>query len=773
MTGFSPYPTGLQFAEAIQNPQIAFRNGMLASGTVVLNKLGLPKAISGNFASVFQVRTGVKLYAVKCFTTDVPQRDSRYAAVHNYLGKVHAGWKVDFDYRPDGILVAGTHYPLLAMEWVSGQTLIPWLDRNVADRGAVRSMADSFAAIVTDLQSHGVAHGDLQHENLLVDSTGQLRLIDYDGMYIPSIRHLGAAERGHRNYQHPDRNLEFDNSLDNFASWVLYASLIILALEPSYWRSMRTPGDDKLLFDKTDYTDPRRSGALARLRSGSADVRRIERTLTELFAMDLADVPPLATQELFASSAGGWWRRSSAPIASPRSANVPQTERWWLDSAADGQGLPDWVRDHKGTEGGGTASPRTPPSGQQRKRSTSRRHTLYITLLLALIVGMSSVPLWGHISREATGGSGMNPDAQSSYGSGRDEPSMGEATATDIIGGGRSEDSGSATFPSTAFGAVLVGDCLDVDSSGHIGVPHGECADGLIVAGRVALDEEEYPGESAIASIAEGHCHSLVAKFLGVVPRDVGLSTAYYAVSEEEWSASDGSVVCLVSAPGSMPGPVPISSTPAVLRHHPTAGTCVGSDGAMVPCESSHRYESMGVVITPDIPSLESVYKRCHLRAAVYLQRPVLAAPSTTAVGTVTEEGEALVCALAPGTGETRLGSLRASPAYSEMGLLPQIDSGEPACGRTSELEISPGQFQIDLVDCDSPHDVEWFAIADSNAGCRSYSPAISRVLRDVPGSDVISTLSGGATHPVGCAVAFTDLVSGWRMEECWPIGCL
>jgi thiamine kinase-like enzyme len=37
------------------------------------------------------------------------------------------------------------------------------------------------------LNRAGVAHGDLQHGNILV-ANGKPKLIDYDGMYVPALR---------------------------------------------------------------------------------------------------------------------------------------------------------------------------------------------------------------------------------------------------------------------------------------------------------------------------------------------------------------------------------------------------------------------------------------------------------------------------------------------------------------------------------------------------------------------------------------------------------
>ena len=51
------WPQAQEYNEAIQNPNTAFLDADLRRGTVRQNKLGLPKAISGGFASVYEVTT--------------------------------------------------------------------------------------------------------------------------------------------------------------------------------------------------------------------------------------------------------------------------------------------------------------------------------------------------------------------------------------------------------------------------------------------------------------------------------------------------------------------------------------------------------------------------------------------------------------------------------------------------------------------------------------------------------------------------------------------
>jgi len=83
-----------------------------------------------------------------------------------------------------------------------------------------------------EMRFAGIAHGDLQHGNIIM-CNHELRLVDYDGMYVPAMKNFMASELGHPNYQHPARAPHhFGPYLDNFSAWVIYASIKALQVDP-------------------------------------------------------------------------------------------------------------------------------------------------------------------------------------------------------------------------------------------------------------------------------------------------------------------------------------------------------------------------------------------------------------------------------------------------------------------------------------------------------------------------------------------------------------
>ena len=338
------YPTGVQYRESLQNPQNAFKNLLLRGGTLKLDPLGMPRAISGAFASVFSVTAADgRTWAVKCFTRNVGDQGTRYRAIADALRPLAFGWKVDFQYEDDGVLVAGRWYPVLRMQWVQAQSLISFIEGNLWNPAALAQVANNFAAAVSDLRQAGLAHGDLQHGNILVAPDRSIRIIDYDGMYVPALASAGATEKGHVNYQSPLRTgPEWGPHLDRFSSWVIYASLVLLTIDPTLWPRLHQDGDEALLLRADDFAAPQQSPLLSALATtGEADLVGATSVLARVLgARNLDDIPLL----------------DPAALPAPSHANAYSTTP--TPPSAAPAGLPSWV-----TDAASTTAQSPPPSG--------------------------------------------------------------------------------------------------------------------------------------------------------------------------------------------------------------------------------------------------------------------------------------------------------------------------------------------------------------------------------------------------------------------------
>ncbi|HEY2252674.1 MAG TPA: hypothetical protein VGH74_16485, partial [Planctomycetaceae bacterium] len=296
------WPTPQDYNEAIQNPRSCFGDEELRAGAPELTPLGLPKPISGAFASVYQMNCApgcaTGRWAVRCFLREVSDHQARYQAISEHLQKVKLPSMVGFEFLSQGIRIRGTWYPILKMEWIDGEPLNSYIERNLANPAALAALTTQWRETLTALRQAQIAHGDLQHGNVLV-SDGRIRLIDYDGMYVPALAGLVSHEEGHRNYQHPSRSgKEFGLHLDAFSGWVVLLSLVALGVDPRLWQRLNA-GDECLLLRRDDFENPLGSKAFqAILAARTPELRFIARQVQSFLGLPPSQVPALDTVAL-------------------------------------------------------------------------------------------------------------------------------------------------------------------------------------------------------------------------------------------------------------------------------------------------------------------------------------------------------------------------------------------------------------------------------------------------------------------------------------------
>ncbi|HWQ68392.1 MAG TPA: hypothetical protein VN494_00325 [Patescibacteria group bacterium] len=316
-----PWPTPQDYNEALQNPRMAFSDHELRAGQAEADMLGLPRARSGSFATVYKLRCGQRDWAVRCFLREFPDQEERYAAIHDHLQKIQVPHMVLFQFLRQGIHVRGSWYPIVKMEWLSGESLDSYVKRNVRDPSALRGLASRWLQMLSALQRTSITHGDLQHGNILIIN-GEIKLIDYDGMFVPALAGRGSHEVGHRNYQHPRRTEgHFGMNVDNFSAWVIGLALIALSADSSLWDRFQG-GDEALLFRREDFERPEKS-ALFRVLQTSTDSRT--RLAAQLFE-SLLQLPPDQVPSLDGNIIAAPAPRAPVPAALPT-------------------GL-DWIKDH-------------------------------------------------------------------------------------------------------------------------------------------------------------------------------------------------------------------------------------------------------------------------------------------------------------------------------------------------------------------------------------------------------------------------------------------
>ncbi len=258
------WPLPQDYNEAIQNPRTSFADPELRRGEPVTNALGLPMPRSGGFADVYEIRCPASQirWAVKCFTRPVADLRERYAEISTYLRQAQLPFSVDFNYLQKGITIQGEWYGIVKMDWIEGLLLNEFI-RDAADRAStLEALIQVWLRMARRLREARLAHGDLQHGNVLLvpgSKPGALaiRLIDYDGMFVPALAERKPGEVGHPNYQHPLRASHdlYNLDIDRFPLLLVATVLRCLKVGGSkLWQ--RYDNGDNLLFREADLQAP-------------------------------------------------------------------------------------------------------------------------------------------------------------------------------------------------------------------------------------------------------------------------------------------------------------------------------------------------------------------------------------------------------------------------------------------------------------------------------------------------------------------------------------
>lgn len=218
------YPLISEYIEAIRFAEDNFDK--LSNLRPVLDGNGNPVMSSGNFAVVFKMKDieTNKLYAVKCFTREQDEREERYREIIKVLEQVKSPYFVSTQYYDKELFVdttqdCETEFPVLVMDWVEGIPLDKYMKTIEGSQFKRELLAKQFQKLVCWLLPKHFAHGDLKPDNIIVKEDGSIVLVDYDGMFVPSLRGKDALEMGTPMYRHVGRTLSFFNEyIDDYAA---------------------------------------------------------------------------------------------------------------------------------------------------------------------------------------------------------------------------------------------------------------------------------------------------------------------------------------------------------------------------------------------------------------------------------------------------------------------------------------------------------------------------------------------------------------------------
>src|SRR6266571_1177394 len=281
------WPDLTEYHEAVQHPPRAFADPGLKVVTLELDRFGMPKPATGANAVVYKAKepggflSFKKTWAIRCFLRPISDHAERYEAISKHLGKVRLPYDVNFQFLKQGIQIRSSWFPIVKMQWADGDLLHSHIEKHLRYPAALAALRAKWAILVRHLEAAQVAHGDLQHGNILVRG-GSIHLVDYDGMWVPALRGRHATEIGHRAYQHPERSeQDYGQEIDRFSALVIYLSLAALERDVTLWERFHT--GDNLIFVREDFHQLGRSAIWQHLRRiGSGEIDQLAAALAAM-----------------------------------------------------------------------------------------------------------------------------------------------------------------------------------------------------------------------------------------------------------------------------------------------------------------------------------------------------------------------------------------------------------------------------------------------------------------------------------------------------------
>ena len=283
------YPLISEYVKAIQDA--GDNLDKLSYLTPVLDDHGEPYRSSGAFAVVFKMldKSTGKYYALKCFTEEQEGRADAYRQIADELDMVNSPYITSVKYMEKELFVDSQceedEFPVLLMDWVDGETMEAYIAANYRNQSAMLMLSYRFGKMAAWLRTQSFSHGDIKPDNIIVRPDGSLTLVDYDGMFVPSMKGSQSPTIGTRDFSHPLRTVDdFDEMIDDFSLASIALSLKAISMKSTLLDIYGA--SDRLLFSENDYRNPSNSKVISALQELMYDKDFC--TLYSLFMLALA-----------------------------------------------------------------------------------------------------------------------------------------------------------------------------------------------------------------------------------------------------------------------------------------------------------------------------------------------------------------------------------------------------------------------------------------------------------------------------------------------------
>lgn len=260
------FPSISDYNKAVENKFYQDRSNIFSP---ILKQSGELHFEPGGRAVVYKVQDSANnTKAIKLFTVNRDSLFQKYNQISKFIYKFTSSkYFVEFQFKEKLIYCSDINsdkndniFPGLIMEWAEGKTLGSNV-KNLCEqkeKKSLKQLTEKFKDLSLFIIDSDFGHGDLKHDNIIVDSDFNLKLIDYDDMFIPEFKGQKSGELGTPSFQHLKRKSDdFNAHIDDFSILSIYSSLLALAEHPYLYEKYED--QQNLLFRLEDFENPEKS----------------------------------------------------------------------------------------------------------------------------------------------------------------------------------------------------------------------------------------------------------------------------------------------------------------------------------------------------------------------------------------------------------------------------------------------------------------------------------------------------------------------------------
>lgn len=226
----------------------------------------------GTHGIVFKIRElkSGKYRAYKFFIKDQYRLLERYSKIASFRKGLTTTYMPRIVFREEALTMKTDNgktgkFPVLLMDWIEGERLNDYILRIKSSPCELADLFCKFMKLASWLIQNGFVHGDLQPENILIDSNGNLVLVDFDNFRLSSTKEFNSNHDGANDYAHPDGRSSGNDIkyCDDFTISLLALSLRAIVIDNTLLNSYNGTGG--ILLSEKDLKDISESNILKKL----------------------------------------------------------------------------------------------------------------------------------------------------------------------------------------------------------------------------------------------------------------------------------------------------------------------------------------------------------------------------------------------------------------------------------------------------------------------------------------------------------------------------